>query len=151
MASWVDRLVEASFNKCAPEGYVFQSLSPWLLRPHYYLVNDANPVSRSEEALLTNGDMKQKADGSNEMNTFLGWALMFNQILFCVGAIGTFSYARSDDPRLGNYLASVTFFLAAGASYYLNVGWPLSVGFGLLWVYKLMGWTSGPYQPGRAS
>jgi hypothetical protein len=40
MASWVDRLVEASF-KAAPEGYVFQSPSPWLLRPHYYLVNDA--------------------------------------------------------------------------------------------------------------
>ena len=41
MASWLDRLVEASF-KAAPEGYVFQSPSPWLFaRPHYYLVNDA--------------------------------------------------------------------------------------------------------------
>ena len=41
MARWLDRLVEASF-KAAPEGYVFQSPSPWLYgRPHYYLVNDA--------------------------------------------------------------------------------------------------------------
>jgi hypothetical protein len=41
MASWLDGLVEASF-KAAPEGYVFQSPSPWLFaRPHYYLVNDA--------------------------------------------------------------------------------------------------------------
>jgi hypothetical protein len=41
MASWLDGLVEASF-KAAPDGYVFQSPSPWLFaRSHYYLVNDA--------------------------------------------------------------------------------------------------------------
>jgi hypothetical protein len=41
MASWSDRFVEVSF-KAAPEGYVFQSPSPWVFaRPHYYMVNDA--------------------------------------------------------------------------------------------------------------
>jgi hypothetical protein len=73
------------------------------------------------------------------MNTVLGWALLIVQILFCVGAVGTFAYAKSDDPRLRNFLASATFFLAAAGSYYLNAWWPLIVGFGLLWAYKLIG------------
>jgi hypothetical protein len=73
------------------------------------------------------------------MSTFLGWALLIVQIVFCVGAVGTFAYARSDDPRLRNFLASATFFLAAAGSYYLDAWWPLFVGFGLLWVYKFIG------------
>jgi hypothetical protein len=73
------------------------------------------------------------------MSTILAWALLIVQILFCVGGIGTFAYARSDDPRLRNYLASATFLLAAAGSYYLAAWWPLAAGFGLLWVYKLMG------------
>jgi hypothetical protein len=38
-----------------------------------------------------------------------------------------------------NLLASVTMFVAAGASYYLIAWWPLAVGFGLLFVYKWAG------------
>jgi hypothetical protein len=33
-----------------------------------------------------------------------------NRSLFCVGAVGTFTFARSDDPRLRNSLAAATFF-----------------------------------------
>jgi hypothetical protein len=73
------------------------------------------------------------------MSIFLGWLLLIVQILFGVAAVGTFVYAQGDDPRLRNFLASATFFVAAAGSYYLGAWWPLFAGFGLLWVYKFMG------------
>lgn len=75
------------------------------------------------------------------MNVVMDWARLIVQVLFCIAAIGTF--ARTDDPRLRNYLASATYFLAAAGSYYLTAWWPLGFGIGLLWVYKLMGLDPG--------
>jgi len=67
MASWVDRLVEASFNKRAPEGYVFRSLSPWLLRPHYYLVNDVQKVVIGEGDCVVELGVSDQLTRSNTM------------------------------------------------------------------------------------
>ena len=96
MASWVDRLVEASF-KAAPEGYVFQSPSPWLFaRPHYYLVNDA-----------------QKA----VIGEFIRKRARFGMVSGIVGVVGVLTLATVPLVFFGQYFGPFSTWLLAMAFY----------------------------------
>jgi hypothetical protein len=76
------------------------------------------------------------------MAAILDWALLIAQVLFAIGALGTLvAFKGSWDFR--NLLAAVTFGGAALASQQLTAWWPLVLGFGLLWVFKLMGMDPG--------
>ncbi len=72
------------------------------------------------------------------MTTIISWALLIVQILFGIAAFFIFlEFKRGWDFR--NFLAAVTFGTAGLSSYSLAAWWPLVVGFGLLWVFKIMG------------
>jgi len=96
MASWSDELVEASF-KAAPEGYVFQSPSPWLFaRPHYYLVNGA-----------------QKA----VIGEFIRKRARFGMVSGIVGVVGVLTLATVPLVFFGQYFGPFSTWLLAMAFY----------------------------------
>ncbi len=72
------------------------------------------------------------------MDTALGWLLVVFQILFGLGALGTF-VEFLHGRKIGNLFGAMTFAAAAGVSLCLSAWWPLLAGFVFGWVLRLLG------------